>query len=70
MITFLLYTAIAVLEGYILFCEYRIWMFFKRRSDARTDSRRAIFREKAYKRKSKEAIIAENRKKLWKELRK
>jgi hypothetical protein len=65
MITFLLYTAIVVLEAYIIFCEYRIWMYFKRRSDAKTDSRRALFRDRAYKIKSKEAIIAENRKKLW-----
>lgn len=65
MITFLLYVAIAVFEAYIIFCEYRIWMCFKRRSDARTSARRAAYRIKAYRDIDERRMLKMKRQELW-----
>lgn len=70
MIILLHYLAIVVLESYILYCEYRLWKILKRLSDRKTDNRRAKYRAKAYSQKNKEAVIAENRKALWRMIRK
>lgn len=69
-ITVLHYVAIVVLEAYIIFCEYRILMFFKRHSDARTSARRAVYRERAYKDLDQRTALKMSRQELWRSIRK
>lgn len=69
-ITVLHYIAIAVLETYIIYSEVRLWMIFKRRSDARTDSRRAFYRAKAYRDLGERTALKNARQELWRSVRK
>lgn len=64
-LTVLLYAAICALEGLIIGFEVSLWRMIDRYWEDKITRRRQKYREKAYKQKSKEAVIAENRKKLW-----
>lgn len=69
-ITVLHYIAIAVLEAYLIYCEYRLWMFFKQRLDARTDARRAVYRARAYRALDERTALKMSRQELWRSIRK
>ena len=69
-ITVLHYIAIAILETYIIYSEVRLWMIFKRRSDARTDARRAVYRARAYRDLDERTALKNARQELWSSIRK
>lgn len=69
-ITLLHYAAIAVLETYIIYSEVRLWMILKRRSDARTDARRAVYRARAYRDLDERTALKNARQELWRSVRK
>lgn len=69
-ITLLHYAAIVVLEAYIIYSEVRLWMILKRRSDIRTNNRRAFYRVKAYKELDERTALKNARQALWRSVRK
>lgn len=69
-ITVLLYLAIFILEAYIICNEIRLWIILKRRSDARTDARRAVYRARAYKELDERTALKNARQELWRSIRK
>ena len=69
-ITALHYIAIAVLEAYLIYSEVRLWKILERRSDARTDSRRAFYRAKAYRDLGERTALKNARQELWQSVRK
>lgn len=69
-ITVLLYLAIFILEAYIICNEIRLWIILKRRSDARTDARRAVYRARAYRDLDERTALKNARQELWRSVRK
>ncbi len=69
-ITVLHYIAIAVLEAYLIYSEVRLWKILEHRSDARTDSRRAFYRAKAYRDLGERTALKNARQELWRSIRK
>lgn len=69
-ITVLHYAAIAVLEAYLIYSEVRLWKILERRSDARTDARRAVYRARAYRDLDERTALKNARQELWRSIRK
>lgn len=69
-ITVLHYAAIAILEAYLIYSEVRLWKILERRSDARTDARRAVYRARAYRDLDERTALKNARRELWRSIRK
>ena len=66
----LAYTLLAVLGSVLIACGFCLRKELRQRSEARTETRRAFYRYKAYKTMNEKYDLRKSRERLWKSLQK